>query len=931
MGCMCVPLALRLRLAVAVAGALVAVSPAAARAAGDAGTPDALGSARAVRALAPAEADRALAVHVAAVVTFVAETRAFLFVQDATDGIFVDGGGRSIAGARVGDAVVVDGVSAAGLYAPQIRLDHLTVLGPRALPAARPATYAELASGKLDSQLVELDGVVRSVEREPPRADGQLRLIFELASGGAVFQVRLALADPARAGELEGQRLIDATIRVRGVCGGIFNGQRQLIGVVLHAADASNVTVLEPPPAADPFQEPARAIESLFRFERGAHGGRRVRVDGVVTYYRPGEALYVWDGASGLLVQTSQRGALGPGDRVAVVGFPAMGAWSPVLEDASFRRTGAGPAPPALPTTAEAEATEAAHDGRLVTVEAELLEAVAHGGRLVLALRAASALFDAELAELAELVEPAGPAPAGLERGSRLALTGIAVARVDPLRKRPAGFKLLLRGPGDVVVRSRPPWWNLGRLLRLLALLGGVFALALIWVVILRRRVCDQTEIIRAQLQHEAALEERYRGLFENANDVVFSLDADGRLLAINRAAEEITGYRRAELLAGALTDFMPPERREPARRLFADLAAGGEAPPVFETALVARDGRVVPLEMTVRLTLQGGRPAGVEGIARDVSARKRAETELRAAHLRLIDVSHQAGMAEVASSVLHNVGNVLNSVNVSAALLADQLRASRADNIARAAALLREHEADLGELAARDPQGRQLVAYLAGAGEHLAAEQRALLDEVEALRASVDHIKEIVATQQGYARAPGGVVETLPASALVAEALRIHAEPLARQGIELSRDIAADPPVTVEKHKVLQILVNLIGNARHACQGGGSDGAPGRIAVRVEARGRGRVRFVVSDDGAGIAPENLTRIFQHGFTTRSEGHGFGLHSAALTARELGGSLSAASDGSGCGATFTLEIPTDPSLRPKHTTRERLEIVTGRA
>jgi PAS domain S-box-containing protein len=601
--------------------------------------------------------------------------------------------------------------------------------------------------------------------------------------------------------------------------------------------------------------------------------------------------------------------------------FVAWLAAAAVLAPAPARPAGRQP----LLTTAEREASIDAHEERLVTLDALLLDAVAQPGRMLLVLRAGSVIFDADL--------PLRPddEPPDLSRGSLVRLTGISVARVDKVSERPAGFKLLLRGPADVVVRLRPSWWTLERLFGVMAGLAGTFALAALWVVFLRRRVREQTEVIRAQLQNEAALDERYRDLFENANDIVFSQDPQGRLLAINRAAELITGYRRAELLARSLFDFMPRDQREPARALFARLLGGDDTPATLETAIVARDGRVVSLEMAVRVTLRRGKPCGIEGIARDVSSRKRAEAELAQVNQRLLDVSRRAGMAEVASSVLHNVGNVLNTVNVSAAMMADRLRASRAPKLALAVEMMAEHDrrGDLAAFLADDPQGQKLALYLGGVAGHLVEEQRALLAEVESLGRSVDHIKEIVATQQGYARAAGGVEETLRASALLGDALRIRAESSSHHRVELVREVVDDPEVTVERHKVMQILVNLVANAENACAA--RPGLAGRVTVRIEAVGGERFRFRVTDNGAGIAPENLTRVFQHGFTTRKEGHGFGLHSAALTARELGGSLTAASEGPDRGATFTLELPTRPDLGDKHTTKERLKIVSGRA
>ena len=212
------------------------------------------------------------------------------------------------------------------------------MVGTAPLPAPRPSAYAELASGKLDSRLVTLEGTVRSIGVEPPRADKQYRLVVSLASGNGTFEVRVHLANPAG---MRTEGLIDATVALTGVCGGIFNGQRQLIGVVLHAPDASAIVVRQAAPMPDPFAQGPRAIQSLFQFSPGAHESHRVRVDGTVTYREPGGALYVWDGTAGLLVQTTQPDTLLVGDEVQVVGFPVMGDWTPVLADAIFKRRSA--------------------------------------------------------------------------------------------------------------------------------------------------------------------------------------------------------------------------------------------------------------------------------------------------------------------------------------------------------------------------------------------------------------------------------------------------------------------------------------------------------------------------------------------------------------------------------------------------------------
>ena len=294
-----------------------------------------------------------------------------------------------------------------------------------------------------------------------------------------------------------------------------------------------------------------------------------------------------------------------------------------------------------------------------------------------------------------------------------------------------------------------------------------------------------------------------------------------------------------------------------------------------------------------------------VHQLASALTSRAAAEAELARLHQTMVETSRQAGMAEIATGVLHNVGNVLNSVNVSASLVLDQVRKSKTATLAKAVQLLSAHRDDIGEYLTRDAKGKQIPALLEALSEHLLREQAAVTREVQELQTNLDHIKQIVAMQQSYAKV-SGVLEILPVHELVEDALRMSSSALVRHQIEVVREFEPVPRVLVDRHKVLQILINLLSNAKHALEAR-PDGR--RLDLRI-TRGEGdRVRVEVADNGAGIAPENLTRIFQHGFTTKKEGHGFGLHSGANAARELGGSLTAHSDGPGRGAAFRIELP----------------------
>jgi signal transduction histidine kinase len=261
--------------------------------------------------------------------------------------------------------------------------------------------------------------------------------------------------------------------------------------------------------------------------------------------------------------------------------------------------------------------------------------------------------------------------------------------------------------------------------------------------------------------------------------------------------------------------------------------------------------------------------------------------------------------MAEIATNVLHNVGNTLNSINVSTSLITDSVKKSRVANLARVVSLLEEHAADIGNFIAHDPRGKQVPTYLAQLSEHLLNDQKATIEELDSLRRNVEHIKEIVAMQQSYAKV-GGFKETVDVIKLVEDSLRMNENALNRHHVEVVKEYEPVPPMTLEKHKILQILVNLLRNAKYACDESGREDK--RLTLRV-SNGNGRVKIAVADNGVGIPAENMTRIFNHGFTTRKEGHGFGLHSGALAAKEMGGSLTVASGGLGQGAVFTLELP----------------------
>jgi PAS domain S-box-containing protein len=406
--------------------------------------------------------------------------------------------------------------------------------------------------------------------------------------------------------------------------------------------------------------------------------------------------------------------------------------------------------------------------------------------------------------------------------------------------------------------------------------------------------------------------ENRSRSIIEGAQDAFISIDGQGRIRDWNRKAEADFGWPRADVVGRLLHEtIIPQANREAQWRVMLKLQATGTASvlhKLVEFTALRRDGTEFPAEM-----ITWSSPSGAEltynAFVRDITLRKTAQTDLENIHRQLIDSSRRAGMAEIATNVLHNVGNVLNSVNVSASLVTSTLRNSRARGLSQAVRLMQEHSADLGDFLERDPKGQLLPGYLCRLAAALEQEQQRMVDELAHLTQSIDHIKNVVATQQSYARG-GGLVESEQICDLAEDALRMNGEALLHGRVKVVRHFAKVPVMRLDRARVLQILVNLISNAGNAMEDISAELR--QVTLRIEVVEGARLRISVADQGAGIAAHNLTSIFAHGFTTRKMGHGFGLHSCALAARQMQGTLTVQSDGPGLGAIFTLELPMEP-------------------
>jgi signal transduction histidine kinase len=350
--------------------------------------------------------------------------------------------------------------------------------------------------------------------------------------------------------------------------------------------------------------------------------------------------------------------------------------------------------------------------------------------------------------------------------------------------------------------------------------------------------------------------------------------------------------------------DLKPEFDRTSFRQNIQPLIDGTLSVLKFETQHRRKDGSLYPIAVNLQLSRRDTDTQFVAMI-RDITERKQTEAELYSLQQEHMESSRQAGMAEIATGVLHNVGNVLNSVNVSANLLTDRLITGRIDNLQKAVAMLEEHSDDPGDFLTSDEKGRRLPAYLRRLSDSLSDDRDFMQTEVGALSMKIDHIKEIVQVQQTHSRR--GFVERIVLLELVETALTVNDSSFRRHNIEIQREFDDVPVIETDKHQVLQILVNLISNARNAMIE--HEGDVRRLTIRIKRSEDSQASIEVQDTGAGIAPDNLDRIFGHGFTTRKDGHGFGLHSSANAANELGGSLTVFSDGPDRGAVFTLHLP----------------------
>ena len=453
--------------------------------------------------------------HLRGVITFFDDYFYSRFLQDETAGIYFNLPATTVPPPlAAGQLVEITGTANPGEYAPVVAADTIKVVGEKPLPAAKPVTYDQLANGGEDSQFVEIAGVVRSVR---PIENSEYEQI-EITTGGGRLLIFIKQADVPHVEEL-----LDSTLRVRGVCSTQFNHQRQLFAIRLMVPRPEDL-VIETPAARDPFGVEARPLDSLLQFSPEQTYGHRVKVVGTVIHFEPGVVIFIQNGDHGLEVQTHESEPLRLGDRVEVLGFIGQGDYTPLLQDAVYRKVGAGSLPPAAHVIAD-EALTGNRDCQLITIAGRVIDRARHGPEQYLIIQESNFVFQAYLK-----LPGSGDSFAEIENGSRVAVTG--VCRIEPGEWhagndwRAKSFSVQLQSPADVVVLQSPPWWTLKKVLWMAEALGFVALAAFVWVVVLRRRVVERTRELGVQIQkHQLA--ERRREIEQERTRVAHDLHDD--------------------------------------------------------------------------------------------------------------------------------------------------------------------------------------------------------------------------------------------------------------------------------------------------------------------------------------------------------------------------------------------------------------------
>ena len=906
-----------------------------------------------LRSLPRAEAERGYPVRLEAIVTYVSPIRRQLFVEDASGGVFVHASGDP--GVSPGDRLLIEGSSAPGGLAPLVVAGSVRRLGTGALPPATPVSAARLSAGYDDCRRIEVTGHVRRVQR----GDDETTLL--LGVDGQSFLVRLP------PGVADGPR-IDSRVRVRGVCGTLFNWRGVFDHVELLVPAPADLRVEEE--GAAPFSLPLLPARDLLRSQTNGRWDRLVRTRGVVLHRRDGRTLYVRGRDGTVIAETNSVEPLVAGDEVDVVGFPAAGAAGPRLQDAALRRLARG-RPPLPIVVSGLDAFGHALDAELARFDATLLETVRHDTGTSLVLQAADRVIEAR--GDGDLAAP--------PEGSVVEVTGIVLADDYGDASGPQ-LRVVLRSPADVRVLAQPPWLTPRRAGWIVEGLAVAALVALAWVATLRRRV-------RARTAELAATEQRYRLLADNATDVIVTTDRELRLTYVSPSVTRDSGYTTDEALEMPLERVVTP-RSWALLRTALTRTGDSRAPAELDIEILRKDGTTRWMHVrTSALRSDGGAVSGFLASARDVTARRQAQQELA----RLAAAIEQSGD----SIVLSDLDGAIVYVNPAFERVTGY---AAAEVLGRTAALLKSgahdrafYEAlwatlrggrtwegrftnrrkdgrlfieDASIAPVRDAEG-QPVGYVAvkrDVTRQVQLEDRlAQAEKLEAIgrlaagiahdfnntlaiilnladlalkgRAPDERTTTCIEGMREAALRAGGLTrqiltfsrqaplaaESVDPSHVVGEAARML-RLLVPPGVTVCERLHSTALVAADATQLQQVVLNLGTNAGLAmpAQGGSIEIALEDVTIDAAfadahrpLRAGACVRLAVRDDGYGMRAETLARIFEPFFTTRSSrgGTGMGLAVVHGIVHSHGGAITVETQ-LGQGSTFNVYLPALP-------------------
>lgn len=841
-------------------------------------------SAAAVRKLTVPVAAQGIPVRISGVVTFFVNPPGMLFVQDSSAGIFVFLKKSTVIGdLQVGKSVTVEGVTTPGSFSPSITNARVTVGSFRSLPVPIRPSIDDVLTGSLDSQWAELRGTVRSA------AIIRNHLVLTVNNQEHSFTVTMTNFPPSWLNSL-----IDDEIAATGAISTRFNEKRQLVAANLFAPAPSFLTVTRAA-AVDPFKIPLTSLRTIGQFSADPDS-HRIRVRGTVMAVEPGGTLYLSEGSDSMSVRGGTCDAR-PGDLVDVVGFAGVHDFRRTLEHAICREQGHGasfipkPLDPkqAFKNDYQNPAVATRNDMQLVTVQATLVETLYGARSEMLLLNGGGQVFGAIL--------PLRDARAhsDLENGSVLRLTGLCLMSYDALEQGNS-FQLLLRSPSDIVILSRPPWWNIRHALWLVGLLIAGACAALIWIAMLRKRVEDQTALIRIRFEHESALENQYRNLFQTNLAAVLSFNHEGEILDCNPAFARLVARTAPDELIGS---YLPGTIIDPAsyRQWINDVRDHGNSRRP-ELSLTDAHGNLVWVHASVSSDSGQGATQNFQATLIDISAQRRFERELVRAKEEAEAANQLKG--EFLANMSHEIRTPMNAI------------------------------LGMTSLALSIEVSEEVSEYLRMA-QDAANQLLTLLNDV------LDYSK-IEAGKLTLERIEFSPREVLKRTARML-GLKAH-----EKGLELLYEIDRDVPSVLvgDPYRLQQLLVNFIGNAVKFTK-------QGQVTVSMSGRGEHgpayRMQCSVKDTGIGIDPDQQANIFDpftqaDGSTTRKYGgSGLGLSISRQIVSLMDGRIWMESQ-VGQGSTFTFDClfeqaPTGDaaanSNAPSHLREARVLILTGNA